>query len=144
MTNHEPIPLPDPSTLPHGLVKITVWKEVTTDTERDFANSRSWSGKTYIPHGDKWIYTRRFDDILQGGDVVDWSYDGISLDYFNRGYLLQEENNPGPLVRLAMWAFDRWAVDMGLKDRMDKPRLGLFVKKVKPGESVQFQLDTQN
>lgn len=113
-----PRPLPDASKLPHGLIKLVVWTE-------DFSNgrelrSRNWKGKVYTPSGDVWAHNRS-SHTLQSGEIVDWSYDGIDINYFNRLWLIQPENDPGGLIRLGLWAFDRYAVDMGLKSELEKP-----------------------
>lgn len=103
---HTTRPLPDPSTLPYGVVRLTVWQTA------DFGGGKS--GRTYLNHGDHWANSRNLEDHLHGGDEVDWTVDGFRFDYFNRGYLLQEDQNTDPLVLLALWALERWAQDRGL------------------------------
>lgn len=100
-------PLPEPSKLPYGLVRITVWRR-----HRD-RHGVAYMGDCYINATDNWRHDRS-EARLHGGDVVDWSFDGFNFDYFNRGYLQDPKHKPDDLVLLAQWALEQWAVDQGL------------------------------
>lgn len=119
---HEPRPLPDPASFPRGLVRIIIWKP----TE---GVDKQWSGHGYLNQGDKWHSPLGHPREFLVGEEVDWSFDGYHFDYFNRFWLLDPKHNPGPLVRLAMWALDRWALDVGLKEQPDLSKARHFFKK---------------
>ena len=103
---HRPLPIAE--NLPYGLVNLTIW---TPDPD---GGGRSSSGTTYRNTGEGWANSRNLLDVIPSGTPARWTFDGFRLDSFTRGYLMQESQNPGPLVRLAMWALERWAVDVGL------------------------------
>ena len=99
-----------------------------------------WSGHEYRNEGDCWKSYRGHPREFLVGEEVDWSLDGYRFDYFNRGYLLNPKHNPGPLIRLAMWALDRWAVDVGLKEKPDSSRTTYHFEAVEPGQIVDIEI----
>lgn len=131
--DHEPKPLPDPLSFPYGMVRLVIWQP----TE---GHDSQWSGHEYTNRGDVWKSWRGHPREFLVGEEVDWRLDGYRFDYFNRGWLLDPKHNPGPLVRLAMWALDRWAVDVGLKERPDKARVQYHFEKVDPGQILDIEI----
>jgi hypothetical protein len=105
-------PLPNAEDFPHSLVRITVWEKVF-----DTPDGGSYSGKGYFNTREGWVYDRNMRDVLPSGTEVMWSFDGFRLDYFNRGYLLQPDQNTPEIIKTAMWALDRWAIDQGLIEK---------------------------
>ncbi len=133
MNHHEPRPLPDPASFPYGMVRLVVWKP-TEGIENQ------WSGDEYVNYNDVWRSRHGHPRELLVGEEVDWELDGYRFDYFNRSWLLDPKRNPGPLVRLAMWALDRWAVDVGLKEKMDQSRVQYHFTKVEPGQILDIEI----
>lgn len=107
--------LPDPTALPYRLATITVWEQDTHDPDlyrgTEYANAVAWEN------------TRNAHDTLDQNTEYPWTFNGFRLDYFTRGYLPSPSNEQPvpPLVSLAMWALEKWAVHAGLQE---KPRQG--------------------
>lgn len=108
MSLHDPRPLPSTVGLPYGLIRITVWHPDPDQEGR-------WSGTQYTNSRVFWRPVRGGDSLFR--ESVDWSFDGFNLDYFNRAYLVtpnEDDDETPDLVRLAMWALERFAEDKGL------------------------------
>ena len=111
--NRPPRKLPDPTALPYRLAVITVWAQDDHDPDL-------YHGTTYANAGE-WENTRNVLDTLDQDAEYPWTFDGFRMDSFTRGYLPSSSNEQPvpPLVSLAMWALERWAVRAGLQE---KPR----------------------
>lgn len=97
--------LPDPDKYPHNLVVLTVWER----------NTRGGStGRNYFNNSGKWSWIRDHAVSLDQNQRYHWEFDGFRIGKFSRAWWKIEENNPPVLVRLAVWALERWAKDEGL------------------------------
>lgn len=97
--------LPDPDKYPYGLVVLTVWGQ--DDRGR-------MVGRHFLNGTGRWYWIRDHAEELDRNQRYHWEFDGFRIGHFSRGWWKIEENHPPALVRLAVWALERWAKDEGL------------------------------